>query len=141
MTLSIAPGFSQLFCDAYGVVPRLSSILSSHHNSYEVYDFILISGVVPRMYGHTMTLHRDSLHVIGPRGYYKYSVSTRTWAAVPADLPREILSGFHSAVQDEGLLYLVGGYGSTSPGLRQLNGVRSRTLLSITVRVFIVSCA
>ena len=80
-----------------------------------------------------MTLHRDYLHVVGQEGYYKYSLSSRSWEIVysgslpgetvsPGSLPREIVSRYHSVVQDGGLVYLVGG---RSPGVRHLNGVRS----------------
>ena len=72
------------------------------------------------MYGHSMILHRDRLHVIGSPGYYKYSVTSRTWVSVPGDLPGEIVSSFHSSTQDMGLVYLVGG---RSRGVHHLNGV------------------
>ena len=69
------------------------------------------TGIVPAMYGHSMFLYNDNLHVLGRRGYYKYNIQTRTWAHVPGTLPGEILSRYHSAVHDNGLVYLVGGRG------------------------------
>ena len=76
-------------------------------------------GIVPAMYGHSMFLYNNHLHVLGRRGYYKYNIQTRTWTKVPGTMPDEITTRYHSAVQDEGVVYLVGGR-----GYGQINGVR-----------------
>jgi hypothetical protein len=67
-----------------------------------------------------MALYRDTLHLLSAHGYYKYDILSSTWAAVAARLPRELFSRYHSAVQDKGLVYLVGG---RSSGKSHLNEV------------------
>ena len=80
---------------------------------------IFFIGLVPAMYGHSMFSYNAHLHVLGLRGYYKYNIQTHTWTKVPVTLPEEITTRYHSAVQDGGVVYLVGGRGDG-----QINGVR-----------------
>ena len=82
------------------------------------------------MVGHTMTNYKEQLHVIGNHGYYKYNIVSNTWICVPGNqgtlpgnqgtLPSNqgtlLTNGgelprlqFHSTVEYDGVLYLVGG--------------------------------